>query len=380
MAGGRVLARHASERLFVLNPPAAALWDLYTGGLDPEAIAALLSRRYGLTENAARAQIQSLVDAWRQAGLVADRQLPPAPPAADANGFLAGERPACERAFSPPPQAELTLDVADRRIGLDIDLVAAKQPLATLLHSLRSAADGPLTDYLHLSGTAADWLLRVDGAARANGRGTDAAVVGTLSALIDLGCRPHERLLVIHGAGLALEDGRGLLLIAPGGSGKTTLAAALNAGGFGLLSDDVVPVTPDGALVGLGMPLCLKSGSWPVLAACRPELAAIPVTWRHGQAVRFLTPRGPRVATPRPLGLMLFPRYAPGSAPRLDAMDPVAVLQGVVEAESVIRDLTQAKLTAITRWVSEAPAFALTCPDLESGLELVRQALTRVRP
>jgi len=48
------------------------------------------------------------------------------------------------------------------------------------------------------------------------------------------------------------------------------------------------------------------------------------------------------------------------------------VLQRVVEADAVIRDLTQEKLEAIVRWASSAPAYALTYPDLQSGLELVR--------
>ena len=56
----------------------------------------------------------------------------------------------------------------------------------------------------------------------------------------------------------------------------------------------------------------------------------------------------------------------------LTALTPEEVLQGVVEAEAVIRDLNQEKLEAIARWVSSTPAYALTYPDLPSGLELVR--------
>jgi hypothetical protein len=378
LAGGTVLARPGGGSLFVLNPTATVLWELYVGGLDPKAIAALLAQRFRLAEDAALAQIESLVIDWRQAGLVSAPRPSvscPPPAAAAADGSLESARPACGRAFSPRSQADLSLDIADIRIDLNVDSVTFQQPLSVLLGSLRSPIDGHVTHRLHLSGTAADWVLRLDGAVCANGQGADAAVVATLSALVDLACRPAERLMVVHGAGLTLDDGRGMLLIAPGGSGKTTLAAALNAEGLGLLSDDVVPVTPDGQLVGLGAPLCLKSGSWPVLAACRPDLAAIPTMQRHGQAVRFLPPRGPRVATARPLGLMLFPRYAPGSAPRIEGMDPVSVLQGVVEAESVIRSLTQEKLQSLVRWVASAPAYALTYPDLENGLELVRRVL-----
>ncbi len=47
------------------------------------------------------------------------------------------------------------------------------------------------------------------------------------------------------------------------------------------------------------------------------------------------------------------------------------MLQGLIEAQSVIAELTQDKLLALTRWISSAPAFALTYPDLESALAMI---------
>ncbi len=37
----------------------------------------------------------------------------------------------------------------------------------------------------------------------------------------------------------------------------------------------------------------------------------------------------------------------------------------------MIRDLTQAKLEALALWVGAAPAYSVTYPDLETGLEIV---------
>ncbi len=199
--------------------------------------------------------------------------------------------------------------------------------------------------------------------------------MATLRTLTELGCRGGERLLVVHGAGLVLPDGRGLLLVAPGGSGKTTLAAALNADGLGLLGDDVVPVTPDGRLVGLGLPLCIKPGSFSVLASRRPDLERASTVMRLGQPVRFLPPRGQRVAHPVASTLRLFPSHRPGEAPRVAPLSPAQVLQGVVEAEAVIRDLTQAKLEALALWAEAGSAYSVSYPDLETGLEIVEGLL-----
>ncbi|MBS1225147.1 MAG: hypothetical protein H6R24_1825 [Proteobacteria bacterium] len=106
-----------------------------------------------------------------------------------------------------------------------------------------------------------------------------------------------------------------------------------------------------------------------------PELAMTAAVQRYGEPVRYLRPRGRRVCGPLPPGLVLFPRFQPGGTPCVESLAPEVVLQGVVEAEAVIRDLTQPKLEAIARWVCAMPAYALNYPDLDSGLDLLRWIL-----
>jgi hypothetical protein len=237
-------------------------------------------------------------------------------------------------------------------------------------------ATGTVEHALALQGPPDAWRLTLDGAARASGSDADAALVAIVSALTDLGCRPAERLLVVHGAGLVQPDGRGLLLVAPGGSGKSTLAAALDAAGYGLLSDDVVPVTRDGALLGLGLPLCLKPGSWPVLAARRPDLTQTPPVQRFGQPVRYLPPRTPTPPWPVTSARLVLSRWRPGVPLAAEPLSPEAALHGLVAAEAMFRDLTQAKLSALARWLEGLPAWRLTYPDLDQA----RAWLDRTEP
>ncbi|MFB1490469.1 MULTISPECIES: PqqD family protein [unclassified Thiocapsa] len=202
----------------------------------------------------------------------------------------------------------------------------APERLAGLLVERFALPPAPARD--QVMALVADWRLARDGDTVERGRGLDTALLATLTALSHLGCRPAEQLIVLHGAGLVAPDGQGLLLVAPDGSGKTTLAAALNAAGFALLSDDVVPVTPAGDLLGLNLPLCLKPGSWPMLTPFRPDLEQAPVVARFGQRVRFVPARGPAVTGPvRPVCLLL-PRYAPEAAACVAPLSPVQALQG----------------------------------------------------
>jgi len=369
----RLLARPGDRRLWLLDAATAALWDLQTAGWTGAPLAGLLAERFGLAPEDARRYLDELQADWRAAGLLE------ADPS-DGRFVVAPTEPplASPPATAPPPGA-WRLAVADRAVSLSIPDEMLRAALTPLLPDRSGADPGPspepVADQLTLHGAARHWTLTANGSVLETGQGMDAALVATLHTLTELGCRPAERLLVIHGAGLVAPDGRGLLLIAPGGSGKSTLAAALNAQGCGLLSDDVVPVTPSGELLGLGLPLCLKAGSWPVLAEAWPALRQAPVVVRYGQPVRYLPPAGRAVNAGVRAGLVLFPHYQPDGTPRWTRLTPAQVLQRVVAAEAVIRDLTQAKLEALARWAGAAPAFALTYPDLDHALALVRGRL-----
>ncbi len=63
LGASRVLGRPDSRRLWVLNPLAAALWDLHASGLDAAALADLLAAQFSLEAlHAGRQVTQLLVD------------------------------------------------------------------------------------------------------------------------------------------------------------------------------------------------------------------------------------------------------------------------------------------------------------------------------
>ena len=337
-----VLARSGPQRgqnLRVLNPLAAWIWQSHRAGLRGEEIAELLAARFQLTLEQARADVACL---------------------------LASE----DDATAAVPL--WTLHLADRRIALTVDDPDLAAPLERITRHLWDETAAPPDVRLRLAGTAADWQLFVDAVLTVAGNTRDAAIAHTVAELGGAACATDQRLLVLHAAGVS-QAGRGLLLIGPGGAGKTTLAAALNTSGWELLSDDVIPVTPEGYLLGLGLSLCLKAGSWPVLAPWLPDLDRAPRVERAGQSVRFPPPPGPINRGPLLTAAFVFPRYGPDREPALEPLDPVQVLRGLIEAESVIPDLTQDKLLTLTRWIASAPGFTLTYPALDHALDLIAE-------
>lgn len=370
----RVLSR-GDRRVWLLDACSAILWDLNKAGLGSALIIKELAERFDMENEAAHRYLNQLYDSWRKTGLLESETL--AEGTVD-HCFEPLRTFPAPYVFQAPPGA-WRLTVAQQPIVTEVEDADLRAELAPLLAQVRDVVipspSDVIADHVVLSGDAARWRLIINGAELEAGVGWDAALVTTLSTLTELGCRTRERLLVLHGAGLVAPDGRCLLLSAPGGSGKSTLTMALEAEGFCLLSDDVVPIRFDGAALGLGMPACLKQGSWPILAECRPEVEQTPEVLRFDSTVRFLPPKNRPLEEAVKPDLLLFPQYRPDAAPGWALLQPEQALQGLVEAETVIRDLTQEKLTAICRWVSSMPAYAVHYPDLASAFSLVEQVL-----
>ena len=369
LGASRLLARPGDWRLWLINAGAACLWDWRQAGLQGAALAEQLTQAHGLDLAESRRQVGATLRQWRQIGLLGASR--PADPLEAAWGL-----PTAEPSTAWPAQA-IRLRLAGHAMGLWVEDPLLRQSLvpwleAATLPPSHTGGTGPL---FKLRGKSAHWRLEVPDKAVESGHGVDAAMLTVLRELTERTCRAAERLLVVHGAGLVGPDGSGLLLIAPGGSGKTTLATALNAEGLPLLHDDVVPVTLDGDLLGLGLPITLKSGSWPILQTLRPDLGETPIRHRLGQPVRLLPPRDPVPSGPVPLGALVFPRYLPGAPAHVQRLTPEAALQGLIEAEAVIRQLTQDKLERLARWSESAPAWSLTYPDLAGGLDGMRRIL-----
>ncbi len=371
---GQLLARPGDWRLWLLNPEAACLWAWHQADADAEALAGRLSREYALPRSLAHAQVAAMLADWRQAGLL-DTNLPPDDEEAEWASSVVSE------SLQPWPDDTWNLGIGGVRLGLWIEANEFHQALWPVIAPLTiqpaPTSAPPTAPLLRLHGTAKNWALQWNHEPLESGYGIDAAVLAVLRELTEQACRARERLLVVHGAGLVTPNASGLLLVAPGGSGKTTLAAALNAEGLPLLHDDVVPVTLDGKLLGLGLPITLKAGSWPVLECLRPDLSETPIRQRLGQPVRLLPPRGLPVMRPIPLGVLVFPRYQPDTPAHVERLTPEAALQGLIEAEAVIRQITQGKLERLARWIESAPAWSLSYPDLASGLAGMHRILTQ---
>ncbi|MDQ2779390.1 MAG: HprK-related kinase A [Pseudomonadota bacterium] len=123
--------------------------------------------------------------------------------------------------------------------------------------------------------------------------------------------------LNLHAAALE-RGGRGLILPAPPGSGKSTLCAGLTLRGWRLLSDELAMVSPqDGWITPLARPVSLKNASIDVIRAFepaavlnRPTHDTVKGTVSHMQVPPAHVARAAERVVPQ---WVVFPRYVPGA-------------------------------------------------------------------
>jgi hypothetical protein len=153
----------------------------------------------------------------------------------------------------------------------------------------------------------------------------DAGIVA--SVLVDEASRSvtaHSRGgLLLHAAALGWRQ-RGVVVPAPSGAGKTTLAAWLTGAGLDYITDDLAFV-PEGTrrLEGLARPLRLRPGSEAALAS-RPGGWPPPGEVLTAPGARFVSAAtlGTRVDGTVETGLVLFATYDPAGDGRATRVSP----------------------------------------------------------
>jgi HprK-related kinase A len=142
--------------------------------------------------------------------------------------------------------------------------------------------------------------------------------------------------LIVHAAVLERE-GRALILPAPSGSGKSTLCAGLAyAGGWRLLSDELMLLDPaSGVVVPLPRPLSLKNDSIELLAAVAPRDAFGEIVSETTKGrVAHLQPPAASVADARVPALpawVVLPRHVAGSSAALRPLSRATAFMALVD-------------------------------------------------
>lgn len=372
-AGQQVLI--AADRLHVFHPRAAHLWQNWQAHPSAAVLAEQLARDHGLPLSEARMAADQILTDWQRAGLLDAPEIPVAP-------FPPAPPPALHDA---PPSFRVAwmqdYQLADQPWRLqcaNLALWAILTPPFAHLAIPPVPSPEPASIFSILPEPAGLSLWR-GGHRYANASSPGAALMTLFGEIAEFGYREQNWLAALHAA--AIHDGaRALLLPALGGTGKTTLTAALLAAGYGYLSDDVAPL--DAETLGvwpLPLPLRIKPGSVPVLRERYPELDVLPAYGPPDQAVRLLPP--PRFslhATQRryPVAGLVFPEYRPAAAATVQPISPLEALQRLIAAEALFqRPLIPQHIQRLLAWLEATPAWRLEYDSVSEAGCMIRKCL-----
>jgi HprK-related kinase A len=174
--------------------------------------------------------------------------------------------------------------------------------------------------------------------------------------------------IVIHAAVLERNGGT---LVLPGdpGSGKSTLCAELCLSGWRLLSDELTIISRmTGQVRPMPRPISLKDASIGLIRSRFPNaIMSVPVGDTHKGTIAYIRPPSDAVARwadEAPVRHVVFPRFVPSGAFRVDPLSSAHMLSRLLDNTFNVGFLGIAGFSAITRATANASGHAVEYGDM----------------
>jgi hypothetical protein len=172
----------------------------------------------------------------------------------------------------------------------------------------------------------------------------------------------NPQLIWLHASCAASEEGA-IALPGSWGRGKSTLALRLYDHGWSFLSDDIVPLDPATA-VAIPFPATpqVRSGSRQPLP--RDQLSSLSKSAVPIDAARV-------AGGPRPVSMIVFPRFHAGSNTELTPISPGQAVGGLLENCLSFPENTDATVQALCAMVERTPTYSLSFADPAAAVNVL---------
>ena len=220
-----------------------------------------------------------------------------------------------------------------------------------------------------------DWEIIQDRDILFSGKQLDKIIIPAISYILELALRRDPYLILLHASGVSCKN-TSIIFPAIGGSGKSTLCAALISRGFDYINDDVIPVAYDsGELISIPFCLGIKQGSWSVLEKYYPDIAERYVFGRNNLKIKYLQPpkNKPYKKTYKAQFLVI-PCFSKGNQCSLEKTSPVNGLKAIIEGESLMKiPLTDNDIEYLVKWVGSLECYILEYSNLEEAIAILKE-------
>jgi len=367
----------AAQRLYAINTTATYIWCCLEEELSPARIAERLNSAFGLARSEASSYVNDIIARWRELRLVSDShacyELPPENAKARSAPFHP-PRKSRPRARAAAEREIRLLDTNFRIRFFSESLLTTTAPFLSALAAAQRAEDSVVLDLVL---ERENYALYADSRRVGHADRLEQVVPMLKASLASLMLDRSEDFCAIHAAAVA-RDGRCILLPGPAGSGKSTIAAAMVGAGMGLLGDEAVVLARESLCARpVPFPICLKSGSWELLARQFPELARLPLHDRlDGKRVRYLMLPEERICTDPSaqysVRAVVFPNRRPGAAAALHQLARTEALGRLFKFfYPVAEGLDAAKVERLLGWITVVDCYELQFSSLEDATRLL---------
>ena len=397
-----VLVNPAGNRVHLLDPAARSIYQALAAGLSQDEVTAAIvdADPAGRNRQQIQTELDLLLDNWRREGLVTDVALNGVGDVATAgnqsgcgnshpgNGIVVPQIPDAAEAKQAAlkrqrkkgsfyKEADFRLHDLIFRIKSE-DAVSWQAVLSLYSHIRAEPGTGVAETVFSLRrDSEKSYTLVRDDRELTNANSRDTVILALSGEIADLWHRQRDWMMVAHAAAVARNTDC-FLLPGSGGSGKTTLAAALLCHGFTALADDIVPLCRNSGN-GVALPLCMniKQPSVALLRRWYPEIDTLhPYEW-GSTFLRFLPPpqfSQEKSDLTRTITRIIFPRYKAGASTSLTPISATEAFQRLIEAECMLGNpIDPDKIADLVQWIQQRPSCALVYDSLDEAVDIIAQ-------
>jgi hypothetical protein len=221
------------------------------------------------------------------------------------------------------------------------------------------------------------WEIILDKDVLVSGEVLEDILIPALSHVLELAIRKDPYLILLHASGVTYNDDS-IIFPAIGGSGKSTLCAALIKNGFGYINDDVIPVAYDsGELISIPFCLGIKQGSWDILEKYYPNISQKIIFGRNSLPVKYLSPPVNKKAKKLyKAKFLIIPCYKRGAKCIIERTSSLDGLKAIIEGESLIKlPLNDKDVEYLIAWVKNLECYILTYDNLDDAIGIIKKTL-----
>jgi hypothetical protein len=369
-----VVFRPADKRLFILNPTAAWIWKAVAEGFKTSEIIKLLAEHFHISTEDAERDVHAVLDQWSEYSLEPSQPNKETKHLATPTSSMRGMSPGNKML---PANAQINFQ-GNYYYGQSsftlTDYTPDLEPyFSPLLTTLKTADKENPKNKIAIFKDSNEYVVLSENIELERTSNQLVAIGRVIQEMVESGYPDTTWMAFIHGSAGALDD-HGVVFPGIGGSGKSTLMAALSQTGWEYWCDDMVPVDIQKRVAPVPLSHCIKSGSWDVLAPYYKGFEKLPVFIRSDKEVRYLvpSPAQPHFSETKPVHSLVFPLYTPGKPQRLLPISPVEGLQRLVEAQSWISP-DPAHAEEMINWISTVPIYTLVYNSLDWAIKQLNQ-------